>query len=110
MALNGTLDVTSTDDRVTFEFTVENDGDDPVTLSFRDAQKAEFAILADDEERWRWSDGRMFAQMLQSETLDPGESVTYDGTWEEPVPGQYGAVATLEATDRSVEARANFTV
>ena len=110
MGLTGTLDVTASSDSVTFSYTVTNDGDDPVELSFSDAQTHDVAVLDGGSEVWRWSDGRMFAQMLQSETLDSGESVTYEIEWSSPSPGDYEAVATLAARNQDAEARASFSV
>ena len=110
MSLEGTLDVTASSDSVTFTYTVMNDGDDPVKLSFSDAQTHDVAVLDGGSEVWRWSDGRAFAQMMQSDTLDPGESATYEITWSDPSPGDYEAVATLAARNNDVEARKSFSV
>jgi hypothetical protein len=110
MALTGSLDTEVETDHVSFTFTVENDGDEPVTLSFPDACTADFAVLDGEDERWRWSRGRMFTQALQSESLDPGESVTYEGEWQNPEAGIHTAVATLEADNHDCETRAEFSV
>ena len=110
MSLTGSLDLRTNPDRVSFAFTVENDGDEPVTLSFRSARTADFVVLDGEEERWRWSEGKMFAQALRSDELAPGETATYDGEWSPPEPGSYTAVATLEAEDRECEARTEFSV
>ena len=110
MTLTGSLDTRVETDRVSFTFTVANDGDDPVTLSFRDACTADFAVLDGETERWRWSQGRMFTQALQSESLDPGESVTYEGEWQNPDTGTHTAVATLEAENHDCEARVEIAV
>jgi hypothetical protein len=48
--------------------------------------------------------------MLGSETVDPGGTATYEATWEDPPPGEYTAVATLEAREHDCEARAEFSV
>jgi uncharacterized repeat protein (TIGR01451 family) len=109
MSLDGSLDVTVSDD-VQFTFTVTNDGDDPVDLSFSDALEADFAVLDDGTERWRFSEGRMFAQMLGSETLDPGGTTTYEATWDDPESGEYTAVASLEARQHDCESRVEFSV
>ncbi len=109
MPLDSSLDVT-TDRDVQFTFIVTNSGADPVDLSFSDALEADFAVLDDGSERWRFSEGRMFAQMLGSETLDPGGTATYEATWDDPDSGSYTAVATLEANETECEARAEFSV
>jgi len=109
MALTSTLDV-GVSDEVEFALTVENTGDDPVELTFRSGLKADFAVEADGEEVWRASDGQMFTQALQSETIDPGESSTYPGRWPNPESGTYTGVAELNVTERDVETRAEFSV
>ena len=110
MTLAGSLDTEVHSDRVSFVFTVENDGDEPERLSFRNSCTADFAVLDGEDERWRWSQGRMFTQALQSESLGPGESVTYDGEWQNPKSGTHTAVATLEADNQDCEARTEISV
>lgn len=108
--LHGSLDATASRDAVAFAFTVRNDGDRAVELSFPDARTHDVVALADGAEAWRWSDGRLFAQVVTADTLAPGESVTYDAEWTDPPPGEYEAVATLAARSRDVEARDRFVV
>lgn len=110
MSLECSLDAAPSADAVTFTYTVENTGVDPVELDFRSAQTHDVAVLDGGSEVWRWSDGRMFAQMLQRETLDPGDSETYRATWDDPQPGDYEAVAGLAARGADCEARASFSV
>lgn len=109
MTLDGRLSV-SVGDAVTFEFIVTNGAAAPEELSFRSGHTADFAVFDGEDERWRWSEGRMFTQALQSATLEPGESVTYAGTWDDPSPGDYTAVATLAAENRDVKAEEQFSV
>ena len=110
MSLECTLDVAPTAGRVGFAFTVENDGSDPVDLKFSSAQTHDVAVFSGGEEVWRWSDGQMFAQMMQSETLDAGASVTYEAAWEGDgqEPGEYEAVAELATRNVDCEAREQF--
>lgn len=115
--LEATLTATPTDGRVTFELTVENAGDAPERLSFRSGQRAEFAVRpadADpDDERaavWRWSRGRMFAQALGEEVIEPGESRRYEGDWDDPDPGEYVAVGRVVCDDRDVTAETDLSV
>lgn len=107
--LQTSLDVT-VNDTVSFRFTVTNGDDAPVELTFRDAGQADFAVHAGDEEVWRWSDGRMFAQVVQTAHLEPGESATFEGEWSDPDPGDYTAEATLRVRERDVSARTDFSV
>lgn len=108
VTLESALDATVEADAVTFEFAVTNAGTEPAELTFATGLAADFVAVADGEERWRASDGRLFTQALRSETLAPGETVTYRETWSDPEPGEYEVTATLEARHTSVEARTAF--
>lgn len=108
MSLEATLDVT-VGNEVVFAISVTNPGDSPVELTFRSSKVADVVVTEDGAEVWRWSEGRMFAQMMNSTTIDPGDEVAEDFVWEDPEPGEYVAVASLNA-DTTVEAEATFTV
>lgn len=110
MPIDCSLDVSTSGGAVTFAFRVENTGSDPHELNFSSARTHEVTVLEDGTEVWRFSEGQMFAQMLQSEELPAGDSVTYDATWENPDPGDYEAVAELATRGDGCEARASFSV
>lgn len=116
--LDAALQVT-VGEEVSFAFTVTNAGHDPVEVTFRDAGKADFVVYDDsvpadtsraDGEVWRWSDGRMFAQMLQTARFEPGEEAVFEAEWPDPSPGDYTAAATLRVRDADVSARTPFSV
>lgn len=94
MTLSGTLNI-ERKQGVQFVFTVRNTEDEPIELRFRDGCTADFVLVEDGMERWRWSNGRLFTQALHSERLAPGEPATYEGSWSDPEPGEYTARATL---------------
>lgn len=110
--LAATLDVETDGDTARFGLTVANEGDDPVSLTFSDGQRADF-VVRDAEagtERWRWSDGRMFPQMLGSEELAPGESVTYDAEWDTPEGGSFVCRGELVDNANSASAETSFSL
>ena len=109
--LDATLTAEPTEAEVTLRLTVENTGDGPVSLSFSDGQRAEFvAERADDrQEVWRWSEGRTFAMALGNEELRPGETDTFEGTWEKPEGGEYVVRGWLVAREEDAEAEATVT-
>lgn len=107
--LDSALEVT-VGEGVQFRFTVVNAGDTPVDLTFRDACKADFAVYEGGEERWRYSDGRAFAQTLATADLQPGETAVFEETWPDPDPGDYTAEATLRVREHDVAARTPFSV
>ncbi len=109
--VTATLTATETDDGFLFELTVENDGDDSVSFQFSDAQRAEFVATDEDgEEVWRWSEGRMFGQMLGSAELDPGASETFEGMWENPPSGEYTITGSLAANGATPSAETTISV
>jgi hypothetical protein len=110
MTLQSSVTATVRADRVEFEYTVENAGDAPEELTFRSGLTADFAVLDGGAEVWRASDGRMFTQALQSETIAPGDTTTFPGVWEDPDPGTYTVVAELNTTGADAEARTDFSV
>ena len=95
---------------VELSLSVENAGDDPVTLSFSDARRTEFVASQDGEEVWRWSRGRMFAQAVGEVTLSPGEVRAFEATWPDPDPGAYRVAAELAATGVELSAETTVTV
>jgi len=97
-------------DGVEFSFSVVNAGDMPIELTFRDACRADFAVYEDGDERWRYSDGRTFAQTLTTADLQPGETAAFEEIWPEPTPGDYTVEATLRVRERDVSARTPFSV
>lgn len=110
MSLDGSLDVAVGDDSVEFVLTVQNGGTEPIDLEFPSGKVVDVAVEEDGSEVWRWSDGRMFVEAVQTETVPAGGSVSHAVAWDEPRPGEYTATASLEATDRALAERASFTV
>lgn len=110
MALDSHLDVTVTDTAVEFTFTVTNADTEPVDLEFRSGKAADIAVSEDDRERWRWSEGKLFTQALQTETLAPGESFLQEGVWQDPPPGEYTAEAWMETRTLQLAERTAFVV
>lgn len=114
MALEGELDVAVSErtgaETVAFEFSVTNTGTDPIQVRFPNAGKAEFVVEQAGREIWRFTDGRVFAQVVSSERLAPAETAIYEGEWNDPQPGSYTAVATLRAREAGCEARTEFEV
>lgn len=97
-------------DVVRFVFTVRNAGSEVVDLEYPDSCHADFAVFDGDERCWRWSDGRAFMQVIERETLDPGETTTYEGEWPSPNPGRFTARAELRTRERTCEAEREFSV
>lgn len=103
---------TADGDAVDLALTVTNAGDDPVTLSFRTGQRVDFVARAagGGKQVWRYGEGRMFTQVLGSETLDPGESTTYTATWSNPPAGSYEIEGELAASEDDASATATVEI
>ena len=124
--LDAALAATETGDGAALSLRIDNDGTEPVTLLFRTGQRAEFTAYpagesdgdagggpTDDDPVdpvWRYGAARMFAQALGSETVAPGGSVVYRGTWRDPPTGTYRVVGEATAADRDVRAAAIVSV
>lgn len=106
--LEATLDATPDADGVALTLTVENTGEDPVEMTFRDGQRAEFVARSDGDEVWRWSDGRMFTQAISTAEVDPGETVAFEAGWSDPAPGEYTLHGWIAAQD--IDARDDTTL
>lgn len=64
--------------RLLMEFKVSNGGDTPYTVSHRNGQVYDFAILdKNGKTLYRWSDGMSFTQALTSSTVAAHESEVY---------------------------------
>lgn len=109
MAIECTVSVDVGTDRATLVLSVANGGVDPTEVTFRDAGRADFVVRADGEERWRWSEGRMFAQVVETVELAPGESFEIRAEWTDPAPGQYELLGELRG-DPACRARTDFSV
>lgn len=98
-------------DPVRFRFTVTNTGDEPVTLRFRDACKADFVVSPVDgeTEQWRWSNEQLFAQVIEKTTVGPTEQETFEAGWKAE-SGKYTVHAELLATGHSCEAESTLSV
>ncbi len=81
-----------------FNYTEED-----IAFHFDTSQRYDF-IIEDEEgnEVWRWSEGRMFAQMLGEENLGPNNpEVTYTTEYKDKLsPGYYKVTGIFVAQDR----------
>jgi hypothetical protein len=89
---------------ITLVVTVRNRADAPRTLTLPTSQTHDCIVFADEREVWRWSAGRVFAQVLTELTLAPGETRAFSVAWSArdragaPLPaGRYRAVGLVPA-------------
>ena len=102
---------TQVTDVVTFTFTVTNPSAAPVQIDRTSGQRYDFTIVDPRTHTtvWRWSADKVFTQMLGSETLPPGASLTYVEQWTPTVHGDLVAEGSL-AGGQQVTASSAFRV
>lgn len=100
------------DQPVRFHLTVTNHSKESITLHCKDSQR--FDIVVQDssgKEIWRWSQDRMFAQMLGEETIGPAESKEYTAVFAGSLaPATYRASGLVVCATPPYSASALFTV
>lgn len=108
--LVSSLQVQTYPDSVRFVLQVTNATRAPIPITFPTGQSAEFTVSRDGRELWRWSADRGFTQAVRQETLAPGETRTYEATWNPPagITGQLVARAVLTSSDQRVEQASYF--
>lgn len=82
---------------------VRNTGSKSTKLEFSSAKTHDFLVKDSGGKLvWQWSADRMFAQVILSKTLKPGEKMAFRSNWNQktdrgsPVPaGKYKLVAEL---------------
>ena len=92
---------------ISLELKVHYVGKEPLTLSFSTSQRYDFQIEKEGGEiLWRWSDGRMFAQVLGQFTLSPElPHVRYRAVFEGHLPpGRYKVRGILTTSPRPLSA------
>lgn len=83
-----------------------------VMLEFVSGQRYDFALLnAAGDTLWRWGAGRGFIQMMRTEQLGPGETVTFH-EWVPAPPsvGRYTIAGWITATRRGLQAHTTIEV
>ena len=96
---------------VQFNFDVTNAGARKVELLFNDGRTHDIVVIDSiGREVWRWSDGRMFTQTVQSKVLRVSDTMSFAESWTDAQPGSYIAVATLPSRNYPVEHRVAFVV
>ncbi|HVZ49128.1 MAG TPA: BsuPI-related putative proteinase inhibitor [Gemmatimonadaceae bacterium] len=96
---------------VRFAFSVTNAGGGKVEMNFPSGKTHDVVVLDSlGRQVWRWSDGRMFTQLLQNKVLRSADTLDFDGHWQNPPRGRYVAVAMLASNNFPIEQRTAFVV
>jgi hypothetical protein len=96
---------------VRIAFRVTNAGGGKVEMQFPSGQTHEVVVLDSlGREVWRWSEGRMFTQVIQNKILRTADTLAFDERWKSATRGQYVAVARLASENYPIEQRTPFIV
>jgi hypothetical protein len=108
--LGSSMNVRVVADTVVLEIHVTNVAASPIVLEFGSTQRYDFEIAtAAGEALWRWSAARSFAQVVEQETLQPGETRRYSATWVgEGREGEFIASGWVVSSSHPVELRTGF--
>jgi hypothetical protein len=96
---------------VQFDFSVTNAGGARIEMNFPSGQTHDLVVLDTlGREVWRWSNGRMFTQVLQNKVLRTDDSLSFGEQWSDAPRGKYVAVARLASGNYPIEQRTPFVV
>lgn len=68
---------------VSMTLEVVNPTDRSIRLTFPSAQRYDFVVKKGKQTIWRWSGGRMFAQVVGRHVMAPGDTIAYEYTWDQ---------------------------
>ena len=96
---------------VRFAIEVANDSPKRVELNFPTGRTHDFVVLdASGHEVWRWSNGRLFTQVMQNKLLEVDDTVVFAERWSKPPSGDYTLVAQLNSENYPVRQLVRFTL
>lgn len=88
---------------ITAHLRLYNISQESVFLNFGSGQSYDLALLQNDEEVWRWSEGRFFTMALIRRELEAGDKLAYDVEIEEEIePGEYNLVGEIATVENSL--------
>jgi hypothetical protein len=107
-----TFKVTPDGDHVRFALSIVNSTPKTVELRFPTGRTHDFAVLdTRGDTVWRWSEGRLFTQTMQTRTVTSNDENTLDEAWNATgAHGHFTAVALLATETHPAERRVDFTL
>ncbi|WP_017185447.1 BsuPI-related putative proteinase inhibitor [Alkalibacillus haloalkaliphilus] len=93
------VDVQPGEDNVKFNMKLTHEGDEDLTLSFSSGQKFEIVVTdPNGEEVYRFSEGMMFTQAIETSELSPGDELDFQDSWDYTKDGVKVDSGEYEAT------------
>ena len=94
---------------------VHNPSGDPIDLTFPTAQRYDFVVSKGKRVIWQWGEGRVFAQAVGRHTMEPGDSMRHEFTWDQkatdgtqPPLGRYTVQGILKTEPQRVSRPLTF--
>lgn len=99
-------------DSIPLALTVVNATPDSVVLEFTSGQRYDIRVLRPDgATTWTWSMDKLFAQMMGTETIAPGDTLEFRDAAPAPAePGTYRVAAEVTASNRDLADTVEVTV
>lgn len=97
-------------DGVKFTLGVTNTTNRMVELRFPNGFTHDFYVVdASGKEVWRWSDGRMFTQGMQTKLVKSKDEASFSNEWRPMnLRGHFTAVAVLKSANHPIEEKVEF--
>ncbi|GEN45671.1 BsuPI-related putative proteinase inhibitor [Alkalibacillus haloalkaliphilus] len=93
------VDVQPGEDSVKFNMKLTHEGNEDLTLSFSSGQKFEIVVTdPNGEEVYRFSEGMMFTQAIETSELSPGDEMDFQDSWDYTKDGVRVDSGEYEAT------------
>ncbi|WEG12298.1 BsuPI-related putative proteinase inhibitor [Pullulanibacillus sp. KACC 23026] len=109
--LNPILTVDQVGQTCRFSFTVRNQTEKPLSLTFNTTQRFDYLIKDESgQKKEQFSDSHLFGQMVSTLTLKPDESLHYKGTLPKLEPGHYQITFWLSDDHYKSKIQQNFVV
>lgn len=94
------IDVNVLSNQAEFIITLINNSSKTKRLEFSSSQKYEIIVTdQNNHEVYRYSEGKMFAQALESTLIKQGESIKWEEIWEGIKPGEYEVEISILSDD-----------
>ncbi|MFN7251743.1 MAG: BsuPI-related putative proteinase inhibitor [Anaerobacillus sp.] len=95
--VKATFNIEEVGDRMRFELSLTNEGDEKTFIQFPSGQQFEIIVRnQDNQEVYRYSDGKMFTMALVMREIAPSETLVWRDEWEEATPGLYTVTGELQ--------------
>jgi hypothetical protein len=95
--VKATFNIEEVGDIMRFELSLTNEGEEKAFIQFPSGQQFEIVVRnQDNQEVYRYSDGKMFTMALVMREVEPKETLVWKDEWKETRPGVYTVTGELQ--------------